>query len=365
MAAADIDVDIVEATRSYEAWLASQIRVVPADLRTKHDEMARDAFVFLRGTFYRWIQRWPALCASVADAPRVLSVGDLHVENFGTWRDAEGRLIWGVNDIDEACRLPYTHDLVRLAVSAWLAVRAGHFALSNRAVCDALIDGYTASIERGSRPIVLAERRRWLRRLALNELRAPANFWAKLHKGLAPARGDVPHAVLKDAMPPDAAGYQAYRRSAGVGSRGRPRFLALADWAGGLVAREAKAWLPSAAVWAGVTARGDVAPRLLAQAARAADPCYRIRIPWIVRRLAPDCSKIEMSDLPAKRDELRLLRAMGWETANMHTGLARSAVKRDLSSRRRRWLLDAAGDMVDATVADWREWQRFVARNRA
>jgi len=36
----------------------------------------------------------------------VLAVGDLHVENFGTWRDAEGRLIWGVNDFDEAWRLP-------------------------------------------------------------------------------------------------------------------------------------------------------------------------------------------------------------------------------------------------------------------
>ena len=29
------------------------------------------------------------------DAPQVLSVGDLHLENFGTWRDADGRLVWG------------------------------------------------------------------------------------------------------------------------------------------------------------------------------------------------------------------------------------------------------------------------------
>ena len=34
-----------------------------------------------------------------------LSVGDLHVENFGTWRDSEGRLIWGINDFDEALRV--------------------------------------------------------------------------------------------------------------------------------------------------------------------------------------------------------------------------------------------------------------------
>ena len=42
-------------------------------------------------------------------------------ENFGTWRDAEGRLIWGVNDFDEAARMPYALDIVRLATSAVLA----------------------------------------------------------------------------------------------------------------------------------------------------------------------------------------------------------------------------------------------------
>ena len=39
-------------------------------------------------------------------------VGDLHVENYGTWRDAEGRLVCGNNDFDETCPLPYTNDVV-------------------------------------------------------------------------------------------------------------------------------------------------------------------------------------------------------------------------------------------------------------
>ena len=51
----------------------------------------------------------------------MLAVGDIHVENFGTWRDAEGRLVWGVNDFDEAARMPYAIDIVRLATSAVLA----------------------------------------------------------------------------------------------------------------------------------------------------------------------------------------------------------------------------------------------------
>ena len=54
----------------------------------------------------------------------VLSVGDLHLENFGTWRDADGRLVWGVNDFDEAAVMPYVLDLVRLVTSIQLAPRS-------------------------------------------------------------------------------------------------------------------------------------------------------------------------------------------------------------------------------------------------
>jgi len=347
--------DIRSATRSYERWLATQVRIVRDDLRRKHERMCESPFVFLRGTFYRWSQLWKAHAIA---GPRVLAVGDLHVENFGTWRDAEGRLIWGVNDVDEACELPYTHDLVRLATSACLAVHEGHFALTNRAVCEAILDGYTASIDRGGRPIVLAERRRWLRKVALSELRDPTVFWEKLRQ-LPLAGGAVPNDVLRSHLPRGSDPALIHRRVAGVGSLGRPRFVAIAEWAGGFVAREAKAWAPSAAVWAGVTSRADVAEALLARSVRAADPCFSIRKPWIVRRLAPDCSRIEMSDLPKTRDERRLLRAMGWETANMHAGSARlSAVARDLAARKTRWLLDAARGMADRTVQDWRDWRR-------
>jgi uncharacterized protein (DUF2252 family) len=51
------------------------------------------------------MQAWPEVCPDLAKAPKVLAVGDLHVENFGTWRDVEGRLVWGINDFDEAAAL--------------------------------------------------------------------------------------------------------------------------------------------------------------------------------------------------------------------------------------------------------------------
>jgi len=100
-------------------------------------------------------------------------------------------------------------------------------------------------------------------------------------------------------------------------------------------------------------------PKLVTKAIRVQDPCVRFHGHWLVRRLAPDCSRIEMASLPAERDEARLLYCMGWETANMHFA-SRSAipqVKRDLGARRGRWLQKAAKAMVKATMADWEDWR--------
>ena len=84
--------------------------MVEADLAYKHERMAKNPFVFLRATFFRWARQIEAVCPELADAPAVLSVGDAHIENFGTWRDAERRLVWGVNDFDEAAEIPYPYD---------------------------------------------------------------------------------------------------------------------------------------------------------------------------------------------------------------------------------------------------------------
>src|SRR5512140_685113 len=118
--------NVMEATRSYEWWLASQTKIVKLDLARKHQFMVQAPFPFLRATYYRWAQLFPDVCKQNANAPKVLAVGDLHIENFGTWRDLEGRLAWGVNDFDEASVLPYTNDLIRIATSASFAAREEH-----------------------------------------------------------------------------------------------------------------------------------------------------------------------------------------------------------------------------------------------
>src|SRR6185369_8574606 len=128
-----------EATKSYEAWLRNQTRVIEADLQFKHQQMSADIFSFMRATFYRWLELWKEHCIELAKAPAVLAIGDLHVANFGTWRDHEGRVVWGVSDFDEAFALPYTNDLVRLAASAHLAISANNLALRPVDACEAIL----------------------------------------------------------------------------------------------------------------------------------------------------------------------------------------------------------------------------------
>lgn len=95
--------NILQATQAYARWSARQVPFVPVDLRLKHQVMTQSAFSFFRATCYRWMQVCPEVCTDFATAPVLKAVADLHVENFGTWRDSEGRLIWGINDFDEAC----------------------------------------------------------------------------------------------------------------------------------------------------------------------------------------------------------------------------------------------------------------------
>jgi uncharacterized protein (DUF2252 family) len=354
--------DVREATRRYEAWLAREVPLVRADLALKHRRMVETPFFFMRATFYRWAQQWCDECPELAGAPTVLAVGDLHVENFGTWRDSEGRLIWGVNDFDETVTLPYTQDLVRLATSAMLAIEESRLTLSERTACRAIIAGYTESLRDGGGVAVLAERYRWLRDLAIARLKDQRPFWNHLSTlKTVPARPARAGQLLRAAMPARGLGVRIVQRQAGLGSLGRVRLVALADWHGGMIAREVKPLAPSAWLWA----RNErlVPPRcaeILGRAVRAADPFLGVHGMWLRRRLAPDSSRIELASLPRGQDQDRLLWMMGWETGNMHLGTPGKATRilADLKRRKGTWLAKAAARMVSAVERDWRKWRR-------
>jgi hypothetical protein len=354
--------NFVSATADYERWLGKHLTLVPHDLAAKHHAMSQQFFPFFRATYYRWAQIWPEVCGGLKDAPKTLSVGDLHVENFGTWRDAEGRLIWGINDFDETWPLPYTNDLTRLAASSQISEGV----CKTKDACNAILEGYIDCLKHGGRPYVLAEDHLPLRHMATERLKDPGIFWRKLDQQ-PDHRGDVPKLVAKglDRMMPERNLPCRYlHRVAGLGSLGRVRIVAVADWHAAKIAREAKALAPSACAWA---LRKKGSPRIryediLETALRCPDPFVRQRGNWIFRRLAPDCSRIELSDLPREHDGLRLLHAMGWETANAHLGNAKAAeLLKDVKSRGTKWLHSAATAMVKRLSADWEEWRAAYA----
>jgi uncharacterized protein (DUF2252 family) len=355
--------DITESTQRYERWLAGYVPLRAVDLALKHRLMATDRFAFLRATFYRWAQQWPEVCSELAGAPAVLAVGDLHVENFGTWRDAEGRLIWGVNDFDEVVTLPYTQDLVRLATSALLAIEHLRVTMSARRACRSLLQGYAEALRKGGDAAVLAERYRWLRDLAVARLKDQRPYWEHmraLRNAPAPT-GGVARRLLAAALPPQASEVRIVYRQAGAGSLGRLRLVALARWHGGMIAREAKPLAPSAWLWArGAPLRPPRYLELIGRAVRVPDPFLRVHRPWLLRRLAPDCSRIELASLPRGHDANRLLWMMGWETANMHLGSPqqRRRILADLDKRKSGWLAKAAERMAQALEHDWHSWRK-------
>jgi hypothetical protein len=354
---------IFKATRRYEAWLHEELDVFEEDLALKRQALARDPFIFLRGTFYRWMQLFPEACSKAAEAPVVLCVGDLHASNFGTWRDARDELVWGINDFDEAAPLPYTQDLIRLAASVELASETERLKISLEEACHAILEGYREGLETGGRPFVVEEEGDWLKKAYVKSEHLTEKYWQELNQCAAMER-EVPAeviAMLEAGLPVRGLRYRLIHRQAGVGSLGRPRFTLLAGWQDGFFALEAKALIPSAALWAqDWQQRADIQyEEVLARAVRRPDPLMKVYDGWVVRGLAPDRCRIGLSELGPERDETRMMQAMGWETANIHLG-TRPAVKdvlNDLKTRKPGWLERSARKMVEETRRDWEMWR--------
>ncbi len=354
--------NVVAATKAYEDWMAGHIPVIRRDLDLKHRHMASAAFPFLRATFYRWAQVWTEACPDLAAAPGLLTVGDLHVENFGTWRDAEGRLVWGVNDFDEAARMPYAIDLVRLATSAVMARGAGSLHIAPAVACGSILAGYAAGLAQGGDPFVLEEKHQALRQLAMGAERNPVKFWEKMDRGVAvkPPPPKV-RALLAKSLPVGSVTDRIVHRIAGLGSLGRRRYVALAKVDGGRVAREAKELMPSAYRWALGKAEQPIRyDDLVARAVRCRDPHVEAGKGWLLRRLGPHCARIELAEIPKLREERHLLECMGFEVANIHLGTkgAAGAIKQDLKRRKPGWLQGAAETMAEVTLRDWKAWKK-------
>ena len=93
---------------------------LPEILPLKYEGMTENMFRFFRGTthlFYEPISEEPV----IKNCPSAWICGDLHLENFGTFRSDNRQVYFDLNDYDEAVLAPVTWEVARLLTSIFVA----------------------------------------------------------------------------------------------------------------------------------------------------------------------------------------------------------------------------------------------------
>ena len=98
--------------------------LVPELLPLRRERMSASAFAFFRGSVE--LMDYDLDYQSSTEIPAVVC-GDAHIGNFGFYASPERRLVFDLNDFDEAGVHPWEWDLRRLLVSVLLAARDSNF----------------------------------------------------------------------------------------------------------------------------------------------------------------------------------------------------------------------------------------------
>jgi uncharacterized protein (DUF2252 family) len=124
-------------------------------VQLKYSFMAENAYRFYRGTCHLFYEDL-AHSAELPSSPLVWASGDLHIENFGSYKSANGLVYFDLNDFDEALLAPAIWELVRMVTSIYVAFEAleigeeegGRMAkLYIKAYCDIISKGKALYIE--------------------------------------------------------------------------------------------------------------------------------------------------------------------------------------------------------------------------
>ncbi len=121
----------------------------PKLLSLKYRSMRQDAFAFLRGTCHLFYQDWP-IDLSLNVAPPVWICGDLHLENFGSYKGSDRLAHFDINDFDEAVLAPCTWDLARFLTSILVAAQTLLIDSNDAlALCQNFLTVYTTVLAKG------------------------------------------------------------------------------------------------------------------------------------------------------------------------------------------------------------------------
>ena len=135
--------DICENIRAF-----NQLRD-PERLAIKYEKMRTNEYVFLRGSchlFYDLLDK----NTLPSNAPAGWICGDLHLENFGSYKGSNRLTYFDINDFDESILAPVTWDIVRFLTSIFAAkdtLEAGRSKVI--ALCEAFLAAYTQALAGG------------------------------------------------------------------------------------------------------------------------------------------------------------------------------------------------------------------------
>ncbi|MBL0142381.1 MAG: DUF2252 domain-containing protein [Betaproteobacteria bacterium] len=381
----------------------------PERLAMKFAKMAQSPFVFLRGAcplFYDALPDAPLF----RNAPLAWCCGDLHFENFGSYKGDNRLVYFDINDFDEAALAPATWDIVRLLTS----IQCGEVALNATraeaiAASTSCVDAYRAALVQGKPLWVEPETSTGLVNDLLSSLhdRERASFLDKrtVRKGRqrslkvdgvkALAASEVQRKLVTEFMDRFAAAQKdpkffqvldVARRIAGTGSLGVERFVVLVEGKGSpdgnylLDIKEAK----PTAMGPHLSRQGieqpawpDEASRVVAVQKRcqAVDhaflrPAKLGTLPCILKGLQPSEDRVAIGEWGRKLDRLKEVtatmgRVLAWDHLRA-SGRSGSATADELIAFAQggEWakqVLEAAAEMTLVTEGQWKVFTKALA----
>ena len=107
-------ISLAERLKSFNADL------LPDKLQLKYEAMAENAFRFFRGSCHLFYEDLAA-AEPLPLSPLAWVCGDLHIENFGSYKGDNKLVYFDLNDFDEALLAPASYETVRMVTSIFIA----------------------------------------------------------------------------------------------------------------------------------------------------------------------------------------------------------------------------------------------------
>ncbi|WP_199099846.1 DUF2252 domain-containing protein [Dyella sp. ASV21] len=388
--------DVVETLRDYNAGRD------PERLERKYAAMRRDPFVFLRGSCHRFYARLPE-AKVLAKAPLTWVCGDLHLENFGSYKGDNRLVYFDLNDFDEAALAPSSWELIRLLTSVHLA--AGSLTLSKAQanhLCGCFLDAYVEALRLGKARWIERDTAQGMVGDLLDSLRGrlrshfldsrterkgkrrSIRLDGKRALPVTDKQRDKVTALIGKicAHEPDPAFYKVIdvaRRIAGTGSLGVDRYSILVQGKGspdGNYLLDLKQALPSSLVpqlsvpqpdWASEAARVvGVQQRMQAISPAFLRAVSMGRKSYVLRGLQPTEDRVALADWHGKFERLEgVLSAMGRLTAwaQLRSSGRQGSVTADslmAFAEKRRWPVQLRELALECAERTRRDWQAFA-----